>query len=105
MTNPWIDHVKKFAAQNNISYACAIPMAAKTYIKKETPKALKARVTEKLKKLSNEDMVKLFTPRKKKSSFDLAGPRDEVIGKIFKLRFNEPKDWAMMETMIDKHKK
>ena len=24
MSNPWIDHVKKYAKQHNISYACAI---------------------------------------------------------------------------------
>ena len=31
MSNPWIQHVKRFANENNISYACAIPLAKKTY--------------------------------------------------------------------------
>ena len=105
MVNPWIEHVKKFAADNNISYGCAISLAAKTYVKKESSKDLKSRVTEKLKTLSGEEMVKLFTPLKKKSSFDLADPnRDEVIKKLFKLRFNEPRDWQMMYDKIVKYK-
>lgn len=40
--NPWIQHVREYAAKNKISYACAISEASKTYTKKtnkkETPK-------------------------------------------------------------------
>jgi hypothetical protein len=31
--NPWISFVKKYAEENNISYACAIPQAKTTYKK------------------------------------------------------------------------
>ena len=37
-TNPWIAHVKKYAADNNISYSCAVSMAKSTYVKKGAPK-------------------------------------------------------------------
>ena len=35
--NEWINHVKKVAIENNISYPCALQLASKTYIKKEKP--------------------------------------------------------------------
>ena len=38
MTNPWIEHVKKYAKDNNISYGCAITEAKKTYVKKSATK-------------------------------------------------------------------
>jgi hypothetical protein len=31
--NPWIEHVKKYSKENNVSYACAISEAGKTYVK------------------------------------------------------------------------
>jgi hypothetical protein len=34
MSNPWIEFVKKYAQENNISYACAIGPASKVYVKK-----------------------------------------------------------------------
>jgi uncharacterized protein YbbC (DUF1343 family) len=34
MPNPWIDFVKKYAKENNMSYACAIVPASKVYQKK-----------------------------------------------------------------------
>ena len=36
MANPWIEHVKKFAAEHNIAYACAIanPECKNNYTKK-----------------------------------------------------------------------
>ncbi len=49
MSNPWVEHVRKYAKENNISYMCAITEASKTYKKakdiklkstpKKTPKA------------------------------------------------------------------
>jgi len=33
-SNPWIQHVKKYAKDNGISYSCAISEASKTYKKK-----------------------------------------------------------------------
>ena len=50
MSNPWVEHVRKYAKEKNISYMCAITEASKTYKKakdiklkstlKKTPKAL-----------------------------------------------------------------
>jgi len=31
--NPWVEHVKKYAKENNMTYACAIPEAKKSYTK------------------------------------------------------------------------
>ena len=36
MTNPWVAHVKEYAKNHGVTYACAIPDAAKTYTKKQT---------------------------------------------------------------------
>ena len=39
MSNPWVEHVRKYAKDNNITYMCAITEASKTYKKtKATPK-------------------------------------------------------------------
>ena len=44
MSNRWVDHVRKFAKDNNMTYMCAITEASKTYKKtkddelKSTPK-------------------------------------------------------------------
>jgi len=37
MSNPWVEHVRKYAKDNNITYMCAITEASKTY-KKTQPK-------------------------------------------------------------------
>lgn len=34
MTNPWIEHVKKYSREHNISYGCAISEAKASYVKK-----------------------------------------------------------------------
>lgn len=36
--NPWIAHVRAYAAKNKISYACAVSEASKTYTKKTNKK-------------------------------------------------------------------
>ena len=33
MGNPWIDHVKQYAKDNNVSYACTISEAKASYVK------------------------------------------------------------------------
>jgi hypothetical protein len=42
MSNQWVEHVRKYAKANNITYMCAITEASKTYKKddklKSTPK-------------------------------------------------------------------
>ena len=36
MVNAWIEHVRQYAKENNLTYACAIPYASKTYTKQST---------------------------------------------------------------------
>ena len=33
MSNPWVEHVRKYAKDNNMTYMCAITEASKTYRK------------------------------------------------------------------------
>ena len=33
MVNPWIEHVKQYAKDNNVSYGCAISEAKASYVK------------------------------------------------------------------------
>ena len=41
MSKPWVEHVRKYAKDNNISYMCAISDASKTYNKKKQTKDTK----------------------------------------------------------------
>jgi len=36
MGNPWVEHVRKYAKDNNITYMCAITEASKTYKKPQS---------------------------------------------------------------------
>ena len=51
MVNKWIEHVKKYAKDNNVTYACAISEAKKTYVKvdKEAQKKKTSDINKKLK--------------------------------------------------------
>ena len=47
MPNAWVTHVKKFAANNNVSYSCAISMPeCKQSYKKEPTKVSKTKEKE-----------------------------------------------------------
>jgi hypothetical protein len=68
MPNKWIEHVKQFAADNKVSYMCAIadPRTKETYTKTEKPKSEKPKTetpkTEKpIKqvKLTYEDIINI----------------------------------------------
>ena len=39
MTNAWIEHIRQYAKDNNLTYACAIPYAKATYTKKDGTKS------------------------------------------------------------------
>jgi hypothetical protein len=43
MTNSWIDHIRKYAKDNNLSYACALstPQCKNTYNKQPSSKSKK----------------------------------------------------------------
>ena len=55
-SNPWIEHVRAYAKENNISYGCAISEAKKTYVKVVREKKPRAPKKEKV--------VKEKAPRK-----------------------------------------
>lgn len=53
MVNAWIEHVRKYAKDNNISYGCAVTEAKASYVKQpkaprkaRTPKQPKIKVSE-----------------------------------------------------------
>lgn len=66
MGNTWIEHVKKFAADNNISYMCAIadPRTKASYTKVEKP--VKNKSDTKTEKVKTEKPVKIKTEKVKK---------------------------------------
>ena len=105
MTNPWIEHVRKYAKDNNISYACAISKASDTYTKKTktSAKQTNLKLVELLKTLTGDDMIFLFTPTKRKSSYDLAGDRDVVIKKLLE-RFATTSDRQKVYDRVIKYK-
>ena len=39
MSNQWVEHVRKYAKANNITYMCSITEASKTYNKEDTLKS------------------------------------------------------------------
>ena len=40
MVNRWVEHVRQYAKDNNLTYACAIPYAKESYIKKDGTKSI-----------------------------------------------------------------
>jgi hypothetical protein len=58
--NPWVEHVKKYAKENNITYACAITEAKKTYTKVDKNE-VKNKQMEVLKKKWRNDINKNFS--------------------------------------------
>jgi hypothetical protein len=81
MPNKWIEHVKQFAADNKVSYMCAIadPRTKETYTKIEKPKTetpkIKTPKTEKpikQAKLTYEDIINIeniYTDYDKENQF------------------------------------
>ena len=61
MPNPWIEHVKKYAKDNNISYGCAITEAKGSYVKKSSAKksSVEVKPIEKEKDTIQEDETQL----------------------------------------------
>ena len=60
VNNPWVEHVKKYAKENNMTYACAIPEAKKTYNKVDK-NSKKNEMMEVLKKKWRNDINKNFS--------------------------------------------
>ena len=43
MVNRWVEHVRQYAKDNNLTYACAIPYAKESYIKKDGTKSIQSK--------------------------------------------------------------
>ena len=55
MSNPWVEHVRKFAKENGITYMCAISEASKTYKKsKDEPTRKKSETIKQITKETPE---------------------------------------------------
>ena len=55
MPNEWVNFLKKYAKDNNVSYACAISEASPAYRKMKEEKNQKKQITIKIKKKKNID--------------------------------------------------
>lgn len=86
MSNPWVEHVKKYAKDNNISYACAVSQAKASYVKQKTPKK-KAEPKKKPEQKLNITMKEAKAPKKgrelKGLSEHLISMRELEMSKIF----------------------
>ena len=71
MVNPWVEHVKQFAKQNNKTYACAIPEAAKTYVKKTKEPTKKEAENKKREEVNNLE-YELKETKNRIDSIDMA---------------------------------
>ena len=84
MSNQWVEHVRKYAKANNITYMCAITEASKTYKKpkndklKSTPKIESKASPKEQPKVNNNLKYRISVVNKKedKSSFDFNFSRD-----------------------------
>ena len=80
MTNPWIEHVRKYAKDNDITYMCAISKAKETYVKPDK-KAEEQKKTDEM----NETIMK----RLKKDYLKAKEADDETKIKFVKSNFNK----------------
>ena len=96
MVNPWVEHVRKYAKDNNISYMCAITDAKASYVKID-PKTRKA---EKEKESFRIDASNKYKKFKKL----VADNKDESDLKLTKDRFNKLND-RMKEAIKAKDEK
>jgi small-conductance mechanosensitive channel len=78
MTNPWIEHVRKYAKDNNITYMCAITEAKESYQKVD-------KKAEKEKK--ENEMLNVIVKRFKKQYNEVKD--DDTKFKFLKSNFNK----------------
>lgn len=78
MVNPWVEHVRKYAKDNDISYMCAITKAKETYQKVDK---------KELDKQKTEEAYKGFLKRFKKQYLEVKD--DETKFKFLKSNFNK----------------
>ena len=80
MVNAWIEHVKKYAKENNISYGCAITEAKASYVKK----------TKKTKEQLDAEDIKAWGNKLKilKADYKRRGDDEDQIN-LLKMRFSK----------------
>ena len=81
-SNPWIQHVKKFASDNKIAYGCAIsdPECKKSYHKKSSPAPVATPVKAKPKSKPKKSDVCAIPEEK-----DLEVVKKELLGRVLEL--------------------
>ena len=81
MTNAWVAHVKQYAKDHGLTYACAVPDAAKTYTKK-SEKSKPATPTKSIKEQSDSNNVRNL-------EFELKHLDKDYTGKILGLSMGQ----------------
>jgi len=112
MPNNWINHVKKYAAENGISYSCALshPDCKNSYKKVEKEKVKIMKKSEFLDKIKEwgDEFIRDHKKTKKKMNeeeFERYKRKFNMSGKEFKeyIKDNAPKIYNSL--IIPKHKK
>ena len=94
MSNRWVEHVRKFAKDNNMTYMCAITEASKTYKKtkddelKSTPKKT-TKAIPKEKKDNKNLKFELGTLEKFKRDEDVILDKDPILKRNYLLAFQK----------------
>jgi hypothetical protein len=103
MTNPWVEHIKKYAKDNNISYGCALstPECKNTYRKHSSkPKQKKECKTCKMNKEPHKMYKEPIGPKKpKKNKPKYVLEYDKRIGKTIDIVDNGGKRDEMRRLM------
>lgn len=90
MTNPWVEHVRKYAKENNITYMCAITEAKASYQKVDKKERDKQKT---------EELYKGFLKRFKKQYLEVKD--DDTKFKFLKSNFNK-KNEGLKQFVKDK---
>lgn len=103
MVNPWVTHVKQYAASNKVSYGCAMTMAEckSAYKSKKEPKLKESKPETKPYTKYDRPIgpVKPVVPVPKK-------PLDKsTIKKMLEMTMNEMKDYKEPKIKLPKSKK
>lgn len=80
MPNPWIEHVRKYAKDNNISYGCAVTEAKASYVKQ--PKAPRKTRTPKQNKSIQERLQQKMEKIRMKGSTPFTEGQQKIKDKI-----------------------
>ena len=82
MVNAWVEHVKKYAKENNISYGCAISEAKASYVKVDK------KAKENKEKQETDNVYLALLKRIRKQYLEVKD-KDETKFKFLKSNFNK----------------